>query len=504
MNLISSINEINAELIADFQKAFGNPQAGDPRLAKAQTQGITQATGLVWFDLQAPAKNLFPVITPIRNMIPRVSGNGGTATNWRQVTDVNVGNMQPFVPEGGRGGVLTTNEADRAMGYKSLGNENYVTFEANNAALNFEDVRSTTAQRQLFAAFIQEEFAFLGANNGVALGTPTAPTVTTATTGGTIAAATYNVAVVALTLAGYNASSLSGGVVGQVSITPADGSSAYAFGGGSSNKSATTSQATTGATSTLSASTPVVNGAVAYAWYVGTAGNEKLEAITTANSVLLTALAGTGQALSAITADRSQNSYAYDGLMYQAFASGSGAYIKNFATGTPGTGTKLTSDGAGGVVEINAMFKDRWDNYRLSPTDLFVNSQELNSINKLVVANGGAPLVRFSGDFGSPASGLVAGAVVGTIINPYTQNGGQLVKLRLHPNVPAGTIVGFSSTLPYPINNVPNVAEYKYRQDWYQLEWPLRQRKYETGVYTDGVLACYFPPALSIINNISP
>ena len=108
MNLISSINEINAELIADFQKAFGNPQAGDPRLAnlaKASTQGITQATGLVWFDLQTPAKNLFPVITPLRNMIPRVSGNGGTATNWRQVTDVNVGNMQPFVPEGGRGGV---------------------------------------------------------------------------------------------------------------------------------------------------------------------------------------------------------------------------------------------------------------------------------------------------------------------------------------------------------------------------------------------------------------
>lgn len=504
MNLISSINEINAELIADFQKAFGSPQNGDPRLAKATTQGVTQATGLVWYDLQTPAKNLFPVITPLRNMIPRVSGDGGTATNWRQVTDVNVGNMQPFVPEGGRGGVLTTAESDKALSYKSLGSENYVTFEANNAAKNFEDIRSTTAQRLLFAAMIQEEFAFLGSNNGVSLSTPTAPTVSTATTGGTIAAATYNVAVVALTLAGYNASSLSGGVVGQVSITPADGGSAYTFGGGSSNKSSTTSQATTGSTSTLSASTPVVNGAVAYAWYVGTAGNEKLEAITTVNSVLLTALAGTGQALSAITANNSQNSYAYDGLMYQAFAASSGAYIKNFATGTPGTGTKLTTDGAGGITEINTYFKDRWDSYRLSPTDLFVNSQELNSISKLVVANGGAPLVRFSGDFGSAAQGLVAGAVVGTIINPFTQNGGQLVKLRLHPNVPAGTILGYTNTLPYPINNVPNVAEYKWRQDWYQLEWPLRTRKYETGVYTDGVLACYFPPALGIINNIAP
>ena len=35
---------------------------------------IYTATGLVAYDLQAPAKNLYPVNTPIRNVLPRISG----------------------------------------------------------------------------------------------------------------------------------------------------------------------------------------------------------------------------------------------------------------------------------------------------------------------------------------------------------------------------------------------------------------------------------------------
>jgi hypothetical protein len=68
--------------------------------------------------------------------------------------------------------------------------------------------------------------------------------------------------------------------------------------------------------------------------------------------------------------------------------------------------------------------------------------------------------------------------------------------------VTAGTLVGVTETLPYPINNVPNVWEKKLRRDYYQMEWPLAQRIYETGVYFDGVLAHYFPPSIGIIGNI--
>ncbi|MCL4863858.1 MAG: hypothetical protein KJZ93_30910, partial [Caldilineaceae bacterium] len=388
---------------------------------------------------------------------------------------------------------------DKNASYKSSGLEDTVTFEAELAGKNLEDVRATTAQRLLWAVMIEEELNILGANNGIALGTPTAPTVTVVDGGGSIADATYNVIVVALSLHGYLASSLANGVVGQVSVTTVDGQS-FTYGGGSSMKSDATS---TGAISNsndskIRASTPVVTGAVAYAWYVGTAGNEKLEAITTINSVELTSLVGgTRQNASAITADKSQNSYAYDGLLYQAWTSGSNAYIANLATGTPGAGTSLTSDGAGGITEINAMFRSFWDNYRLSPSVIYVNSQESKTITAKILGDSATQLNFVTG-------GDVPGGIrVKSLLNPFAMGGSVQVPVEIHPYVPAGTLFGLTEQLPYPITNIPNVMEMKMRRDYYQMEWPLRTRQYETGVYCDGVLAHYFPPSMGIITNIA-
>ena len=63
----------------------------------------------------------------------------------------------------------------------------------------------------------------------------------------------------------------------------------------------------------------------------------------------------------------------FDGLLYQAFKSGSNAYVQYLATGT-GIGSTLTGAGAGGVVEIDAALKNRWDNYRLSPDTMWVGA----------------------------------------------------------------------------------------------------------------------------------
>jgi hypothetical protein len=47
------------------------------------------------------------------------------------------------------------------------------------------------------------------------------------------------------------------------------------------------------------------------------------------------------------------------------------------------------------------------------------------------------------------------------------------------------------------------VLQVRARQDYYQIEWPLRARRYESGVYADEVLQCYFPPAFAVIQNIA-
>ena len=58
----------------------------------------------------------------------------------------------------------------------------------------------------------------------------------------------------------------------------------------------------------------------------------------------------------------------------------SGAYVNTFASGTPGVGTTLTSSGHGSVVEIDTMLQNLWDLYQVSPTVLWVNSQQLKDI----------------------------------------------------------------------------------------------------------------------------
>src|SRR6202012_67426 len=95
------------------------------------------------------------------------------------------------------------------------------------------------------------------------------------------------VIVVALTLEGYRNSSLANGVATSKSVTGADGKT-FTVNGGSSNKSSHATQAVT-PRQTLSATVPPVQGAVAYAWYVGTAGSETLQAITGINSATFTA-----------------------------------------------------------------------------------------------------------------------------------------------------------------------------------------------------------------------
>ena len=84
-------------------------------------------------------------------------------------------------------------------------------------------------------------------------------------------------------------------------------------------------------------------------------------------------------------------------------------------------------------------------------------------------------------------------------------NLGAIIPVKIHPKMPPGMIMGWAEELPmyYQNNEVQNVAEMKTRQDYYQIDWPLRTRQYETGVYAESVLAIYATFAIGIICNIN-
>ena len=462
------------------------------------SQSGSATTGLTFYDLEAGAKFLYPVLTPLRNEIPRVTGRGGIQANWKAITGINTSGIRVGVSGGNRGAVMAITTQDYAASYKGIGIEDNVDFEAQYAGRGFDDIRAIAAKVGLQALMLGEELLLLGGNGTVPLGTTPTPSLTASTTGGTMTATTKHVVCVALTLEGFVNSSIAAGIPTSVTRTNADGS-VDTFGGGSAQKSASASVATSGTTGSITATVAAVRGAVAYAWYWGASATAAtLGAITTVNRVVMTTDAGTGTQTASNTdlpaADHSTNNQVFDGLLTQAMKSGSNAYFRSL------DGAALTADGAGGIVEIDTALKSFWDNYRLTPDTIWVSSDLALQISQKILqgnANGAYRIV-----VNMEQGMMVGGVMVATYLNRFSMNGANVLKVRIHPNMPAGMMFFSSTTLPYPVSGVGNVMQVRTRQEYYQIEWPLRTRKYEYGVYADEVLQHYFPPSMGVIANI--
>lgn len=501
MNL-ETLQQMEEALAKSFSAPISDPRMPDGLAKSTFSQSGSATSGLTFYDLELGAKFLYPVLTPLRNMIPRVSGKGGIQANWRAVTAINSNNVRVGVSGGNRGAVMAVTTADYTAAYKGIGIESNVDFEAQYAGQGFDDVRAIAARSGLEALMLQEEILLLGGDGSLALGTTPTPTLAALATGGACTDGTIRVICVALTLEGYIDASVAGGIPTTITRTNADGSS-DTFGGGSALQSAAATVTLSAGTSVqaVSATVTAVNGAVAYAWFWSdaTTGTETLGAITTVNKYTITTDDGTGtQTLADLTLiDNSINNLVFDGLITQVYKAGSNSYKASL------NGVALTSDGSNSIVEIDTALKSFWDNYRLSPDAIWVNSQEALSISKLISSGGGATTnFRVNVDV---RDGMIAGGImVKEYLNRFSMAGGQVIPIKIHPNMPAGMILFTTSKLPYPLSNVVNVFQVRTRQDYYQIEWPLRSRKYEYGVYADEVLQHYFPPSMGVISNIAP
>lgn len=469
-------------------------------------------TGIQGYDLEAPSKKLYPVLTPLRNRIPRRGGGFAVQANWKAITGIRSAARRAGVSEGNRGSYTQHTSAEYLAAYRGIGGEKYVTFEADYAAQNFEDVKALAVSQALENLMIDEELIILGGNTSLAYGQPNAPTLVGSTTGGTLAAATWSVIVIGLSLQAYwDIAGLNNGnvnqsfdattaaVVAQDTRTNADGS-VDLVNMGVSRRSNNATVVTTGATSSIQATAAAIPGVVAWAWYWGPAGTERLGALTTINSVLITAATGGANQLASVVAgagaDRSQNSLEFDGLLTIA-SKGLGSYYVNMPTGTPGTGTPLTA-GSGRVVEIDAALADYYRKYRIQPNEIHMSYVQFVQIGKLVLGSTN-PGVTFMIDPTKPIE-LVAGRNVGKYLSPIN---GQIIDMIVHPNMVPGTILFNTTAAPAYLDGVQDIVRIRTRREYFQIEWPIRTRKYEYGVYADEVLQHFFPPALGIITNIA-
>ena len=504
---------VTADTIASVRQVLVGHNGGPPITNDMSIEDMFKAagysnpasatTGLQNYNLEAPAKLLFPVLTPFRNRIPRLGIEGGYQANWKAITGINTGAMEIGLSDGGRGGVPNTTIADYFAVFRELGADDFVTFGAQMRAKGFMDLKSTAVTNLLWALMLAEEALDIGGNTSLPLGRGAQPSVSDASTGGALAANTqYSVIVAPLTMAGLSSGSIGNGVRGLVTRTNIDGTTTtYGGGTGQTSVARTITTANDGsAAHSLTAVTAVVSGAAGYAWFWGPSGSEVLGAITTINSVVIaSAAAGTQTAASIAGADNSTNGLIYDGIITQTNKTGAG-YQAIMPSGVAGVGTPLTADTKGGIVEFDNALRWFWDNLRLSPTTVWVASQEQQNIKQKVLNAGSNGAQRFM--INSDQGNLRGGDMVGAYTNPFSMDGAKVLNVRLHPNIPNGTVLFDTETLPYPVSNVPDVLVKRVLQDYQSVDYALTRRRNEFGVSFMGVLQNYFPPAFGVISNI--
>lgn len=515
---IQQLSEATVELM---KQAYAQ---GADSISKA---GITTGLGLQGYNLEKPAQNLYPVLSPLRNRITRTKAPmGSLAAHWKSITAINTANIEASVTFGSRNSAISYAEVDKAATYKSFGLDDVVQDEAVWLGRNFDDVRARSTLATLQAVMIEEEKIILGGLSDTnTLGTATTPTAALITGGGTWAGATNYVQAKVVELPNY----------GYLNSSPSDLTAQ--IGSRHSVPSAKVSQQLTATTQSVGLTVARKNGVVAWAWFVAdkatndaTNAELLLAGITTVPTLIVTGPATGNLALGSVTSilDTSGNALAFDGLLPQianvnttnaTVASYTSGTLKRGSSGVDATnallydmlasttvaGTALTSDGAGGIVEFDIILKALWDFARIGPSLILMHSQEALSITKILLASSGA---TYRINLQDGAKNITGGMFVSDYLNKFTgtmtPGSPSTIPFSIHPYMPPGTLAFISERIPYPNANVSSVLEMELQQEYHDFEWARVQRQYEHGVYANGVLKHRFPAGCALIRGIKP
>ena len=491
---------LSAEALAAVQTELDSLKAVTADMGKDWSLTFPNSSGLVPYDLEAPAKLLVPRQTPLRNSIPRGKGQG-TARQFRRITgwsNSGVGgdaDQMAFMNSesasatfGGisgfrRGAKINYASDSKTVSYVEQGLSDSVTWKAQFAGQGYQDIRSLSQTALLWATMGAEERALLygrGASGNGYLGTVAAPTCTAAAsgTGGTIPAATYGVKITSAAGGGESApATVSGGLavtLGQnIVIT---------FTGGAEP-----------------------NGALAYNVYVGPAGSETYQGtfspITTGGTttITLSAYAAGGAAVPA--ADSTFNANGYDGFLSVLSDPAQTGYLKRVNASVTG-GTTPLGDGPfqdafaglygagfspGNVGNPAALAGNK---LLADPDEVWVDGNIRRALGDFLKRTATSSAYRIALTESEATGGATVGSVVNGIANQVT---GKMVSLEVHPYMVKGAALIRSRTLPVPDSEVANTSEVINVQDYMATEWPVIQYTYDQSTYMFGTLVHYAP-----------
>lgn len=414
-------------------------------IRKAQTAGLTYQSGLYGYDLSGVV-SWVPVVTPTRDRIGRRQAPvGSDAARWRTQLNINGSQPNPFTGPSGVGGVVNFGFHFMMSQYYPIRQQGHIEYDAIDASRGYDDEKARAVTGSLMQWRIAENKALISGQNWP-LPALTLPALTTATTGGQIAATTA-VYVKVQARSSYN----------------------YHFGG---SGIAVAANITTGAGATNSVTIPSwpnpANAAVAYDIFAGPAAGTlyyvttvttnaayTLTAIPTANAVVPALPSISSTVPTPATSDSSSSANAFNGLYASILGDwsssgaqvapgagdlGAGSYVKSLG------GATLTGNGQG-ISELDTAFLNYFQNTGgESPDILLMNGQEAQNIkNKTLSTNAAVTYLEPQGD---GRVGTTVGGSVGRYINGAA--GGRSVDIVVDPHLPPGRILILKETNPYP------------------------------------------------------
>ncbi|MGW1525450.1 hypothetical protein [Streptomyces sp. NPDC002159] len=478
---------ISPDALASVTSALEALKADQPDLMKDLTTSSPIGTGLVAYDLEAPAKMLTPRPTPLRNRLPRrkgvglahqfkvISGFTGTATGG--VANIHPGIVDTtqtnFAPSGAsnalyyaRGPKISYAGYDKTVGYSQFSVSDAVTWSAQYAGQGYQDIRQLSRTSLLYSSMLLEERMLLlgrGTSARNFLGALAAPTSVTATAR---SAAAGETGMSGVTTTVYIKVTADAGDFGQSVLSAA--ANVNASNGQVVDVSCTLPAGATGIR--VYVSTGASDPGDAARFYAGRAGYNTF--------TIQGALPTSGTAASQVTADTSAYTAGYDGILPICTGSDSG-YVNRL-------NAALSNSNPGS--EWQTAFAALYDSVKADPDRTLLNGSDRKQLSdSLKTSSSSNYRMTITQD---QLTGVTIGDVVNTIINEVTGKG---VAVEVHPWMPQGNAPIISDTLPLPDSEVSDVWAVYNVQDLLGVDWPVTQFAFESSSYWMGALICYAP-----------
>lgn len=481
-------DEQAAQFAADLanQRAYLNDQVAKDWTPTNPVGG----TGLTPYDLYPAAIVLVPKDTLLVNSIPRDAGRGNAYKYKRIDSFTNAGipggaanqrigfssltTTSTWGPTGNltlaRPPKISYTGSDHSIPYVELGVSDSVDWVAQFQGIGLTDLRGLSHTAVLWSHKMGEERTDLfGRGTGTGyegvVSAPGSVTTATATTGGTIPAATYSVYLTANTGWGPGVSD--------------------------SLPSTVATQTTTGSTSTITISIGTEpTGAINYDVWVGTTagiGNAHLQGtfVPTNNGsgvpqIVLTSYNSTSAVASGT--DTSAVATDYDGFLSIQSDPTITGYLSRvnakFSTTNPGS-------------EFDTALQQMYVNNTANPDVIYMTGAlraEFGQLMRIGGTNGAASGYRTNVVTGDGS------VTMGTSVTGYVnQNTGKVLDLLTHRFMPAGAALIRSLSIDIPDSDIPAPVQKRCVQEYMAVDWPTIQMTYDVSTYQICTLAHHAP-----------